>query len=230
MPDLLIRVPLESPHSGNGGSIFLVVQTINLGAFLGPFSSHSHISPGTACQSSGAHTHRTPMNHCVPLPSPPASLPWTHLSFFSLLPFRSLSTQQQRPIFLLFLYHTPFSFQLLSGFPWNVHIFAVACKTSSGLVSCQLADVFLHKSSYPATVTWALCCGSNMPFMPSSSAWKTLSLAISSALSLTPLRHLLKSHFLSEAFLAQHFPCPSSPSILCFIFLRGFYPSEPYYG
>lgn len=109
-------------------------------------------------------------------------------------------------------------------------LFAVACKTSSGLVSCQLAGVFLHKSSYPATVTWAFCCGSNVPYMPSSSAWKTLSSANSSALSLTPLRHLLKSHFLSEAFLAQHFPCPSSPSILCFIFLRGFYPSEPYYG
>lgn len=160
MPDLLlILVPLESPHSGNGGFIFLVVQTINLEAFLGPFSSHSHISPGTACQSSGAHTHRTPMNHCAPLPSPPSSLPWTHLSFFSLLPFRSLSTQQQRSILLLFLYHTPFSFQLLSGFPWNVHTLCCGLQDLvwSGLLPARRRlppQVLLPSDSHMGLLLW----------------------------------------------------------------------------
>lgn len=205
-------------------------QLFRLGAFLGLSPSSSHASMGTACQSSRARARGMPT---------PTS--WTSASLFPHLPrlflgllhssliFLSASIQiilntQQRSLFCFVFPPTSCLF-LDSTVEW----LPIECAQSlQCLAPCHLPDVFLHLSfSEPVTRTFRLWVQRAI-YAPTPPPGRHF-LLLATALSLTPLRQLLKCHFLSEAFLAQHFPCPSSPSVLGFIFLHGFYGAEPDY-
>lgn len=229
-PDLLLTLSsLSLLNSGNAGSTFLIVQTINLGASFGPSSSQSTWSQGTACQPHLAHAHL--LYHCILLPKPPSSLPWVKSPL--IFPSASLQTILNGAAEAIFgvvvvVMWCSFWASVVEWLPiWWAHSLQWPARPhllwshASSQISPSTCPLTQHESCWPSS------CWPTVPYM----LWTTLPRRHFPLLStqLSPLSltcwdipFLVRSSWINTSH-------AHAPPFLCFIFLHGFSHAEPDY-